>query len=315
MFSKIGMGTEAPDLQKIKENFTNNQTRIKTFTQKEAQAIKNEVPVREEILGLKINQKDFSTLLSESVYLAENPQARIRAANEFANSNQTATEAQNIILGLQLKAEVLASEFKFAEMKNDYIELQGPRPSTRGRSTPEMENLQIKWDDGFDRFKRVKMGVSDVSDTIINNVEGLQRLALDNNISVPDKKEMIENMVDETVRKATGEVNYKLLGAQFTKEAMFGFSTDLEKGEYDLPVSQTMFDQLALKQLEKEVPNAFNLLKDLDYDVIKFNANANALKPEELRRVRKIQKDLYTQAYTDTMFGIGRILGSYDPSI
>ncbi len=314
MFSKIGMGTEAPNLQKIKENFVNDQTRIKTFTQKEAQAIKNLVPVREDILGLKINQKDFSTLLSESVYLAENPQARARAANQFSNSNQTASKAQDIILQLQLNSEILSSEFKFAQMKNDYIELQGPRPSVGGRATPEMVNRQIKWDDGFDRFKRVKMGVSDVSDTIINNVEGLQRLALDNNISVPDKKEMIENMVDETVRKSTGEVNYKLLGAQFTKEAMFGFSKDLERGEYALPVSQTMFDEVALKQLEKEAPKAFNLLKDLNYDVIKFNDNVNALEPEELRRVRKIQKDLYTQAYTDTMFGIGRILGSYDPN-
>lgn len=314
MFSKIGMGTEAPDLQKIKENFTNDQTRIKTFTQKEAQAIKNSVPVEKNILALKINSRDFSTLLSESAYLASSPQAKARAVSKFAASGKTATEAQEIILGLELKAEVLDSEFKFAQMKNDYIELQGPRPSTSGRATPEMENLQIKWDDGFDRFKRVRMGVSDVSDTIINNVEGLQRLALDNNISVPDKKEMIENMVDETVRKSTGEVNYKLLGAQFTKEAMFGFSKDLEKGEYNLPISQTMFDEVALKQLEKEVPNAFNLLKDLDYDVIKFNDNSNTLEPEELRRVRKIQKDLYIQAYTDTMFGIGRILGSYDPN-
>ena len=48
--------------------------------------------------------------------------------------------------------------------------------------------------------------------------------------------------------------------------------------------------------------------------MIKFNDNANSLKAEELRRVRKIQKGLYTQAYTDTMFGIGRILGSYDPN-
>ena len=308
MFSKIGMGTEAPDLQKIKENFTNNQTRIKTFTQKEAQAIENAVPVREDILGLKINQKDFSTLLSESVYLAENPQARARAAKQFSDSTQTASKAQEIILGLQLKAEVLASEFKLNEIERNYTIARGDKPS---ETNPQ--KLQ-QWQDGLKRFKRESMGISDVSDTIINNVEGLQRLALDNNISVPDKKEMIENMVDETVRKSTGEVNYKELAGQYQKGALYTLTENIRTGEYSTEIDATALDPASLKILAQQAPKAYEILTDNKNDINILNSNFNTLPKSEQRLVRNLQKELFAETETKAVLSLGRILGNFDPN-
>ena len=308
MFSKIGMGTEAPDLQKIKENFTNDQTRIKTFTQKEAQAIQNEVPVRKEILGLKINQKDFSTLLSESVYLAENPQARMRAANEFANSNQTASEAQDIILQLQLNSEILSSEFKLNEIERNYTIARGAKPSEKNP-----RELQ-QWQDGLERFKRQQMGISDVSDTIINNVEGLQRLALDNNISVPDKKEMIENMIDETVRKSTGEVNYKELAGQYQKGALYTLTENIRTEEYSTEINTTVLDLDAMNILQQKAPKAYEILQDNENNILTLNDNFSALPPSEQLLVRNLQKELFTETQTKAVLAIGRILGNFDPN-
>jgi hypothetical protein len=308
MFSKIGMGTEAPDLQKIKQNFTNDQARIKTFTQKEAQAIENAVPVREEILGLKINQKDFSTLLSESVYLAENPQARMRAAKQFADSTQTASKAQNIILQLQLKSEILSSEFKLNEIERNYTIARGDKPSEKNP-----QELQL-WQDGLERFKRQQMGISDVSDVIMNNIAGLERIATQQGVSIGDKEKLIKDMVGETIRKATGEVNYKEIAGQYQKGALYTLTENIRTGDYNTKINATVLDLDSIKILEQKAPKAYKILTDNKNDILKLNDNFNTLPPSEQLFIRNLQKELFTETQTKAILAIGRILGNFDPN-
>ena len=257
-FSKIGIGKDkeeyADKVEKLKLQREANQTRIKGFTQDEISRITKQ---RGEVGTLKISNADLSTLLTQSG-LAEAGEDSLRlrrgVREEWVAGGMTYEAATEAIASYQEGFNSKLNLLKLKDTEETYKEL---KPEPTDKTSLEWNT----WNRGLQSAKRKVLGIEDLTQDTIDKANSIFDLQVainngkDKGIDVKElekqRKEFLQDYVEEVRRKAVGDVSMATVQAEIMTSRMARVYEKLDSG--DLSANDTMINMLDMDKLPADV--------------------------------------------------------------
>ena len=314
-FSKIGIGKDkeeyADKVEKLKLQREANQTRIKGFTQDEISRITKQ---RGEVGTLKISNADLSTLLTQSG-LAEAGEDSLRlrrgVREEWVAGGMTYEAATEAIASYQEGFNSKLNLLKLKDTEETYKEL---KPEPTDKTSLEWNT----WNRGLQSAKRKVLGIEDLTQDTIDKANSIFDLQVainngkDKGIDVKElekqRKEFLQDYVEEVRRKAVGDVSMATVQAEIMTSRMARVYEKLDSG--DLSANDTMINMLDMDKLPADVQE---IIKEKSLQDINSNQEIlgdslslfRELQTEEfIRQQFKLAKIFSEQAIEDDPLGL-----------
>ena len=291
MFSKIGFGNKDEELnaevEKLEKVRNLNQQRIQGFTQADIKQIKLQKASEDKLLGLKINDADLNTLMSntslgDTGLNAGRLRQEVRA--EWRKAGKTYEAAVDSIAAIEQGFNVRLNESKLKEAVSRYTSIN-PKPTDPN----ELDNWQM----GLDAAKRKALEIQDVSADAIYRANQLYNIAADNNLTDKDKQTFINDVLAEDIRKATGAMDLNQIKGEIIKGRMYTVYNNIDDGSALDAINNTELSREKLNYLIELNPDLFNEYNKFE-NLQDFNSNNN-LTETELLTFRNLQKEQYVQ--------------------
>ena len=301
-FSKIGIGKDkeeyADKVEKLKLQREANQTRIKGFTQDEISRITKQ---RGEVGTLKISNADLSTLLTQSG-LAEAGEDSLRlrrgVREEWVAGGMTYEAATEAIASYQEGFNSKLNLLKLKDTEETYKEL---KPEPTDKTSLEWNT----WNRGLQSAKRKVLGIEDLTQDTIDKANSIFDLQVainngkDKGIDVKElekqRKEFLQDYVEEVRRKAVGDVSMATVQAEIMTSRMARVYEKLDSG--DLSANDTMINMLDMDKLPADVQE---IIKEKSLQDINSNQ-------EILGDSLSLFRELQTEEFIRQQFKLARI--------
>ena len=301
-FSKIGIGKDkeeyADKVEKLKLQREANQTRIKGFTQDEIARIEKSRGV---VGTLKISDGDLTTLLSQSgLNEAGEDSLRIRRGirEQWSRKGKTYEAAIEAIAEYQEGFNSKLNLLKLKDTEETYKQLK-PEP------TDKISLEWNTWNRGLQSAKRKVLGIEDFTQDTIDKANSIFDLQVainngkDKGIDVADlekqRKEFLQDYVEEFKRKAVGDVSMATVQAEIMTSRMARVYEKLDTG--DLTADDTMINVLDMDKLPADVQEKIRGMSLQD-----INSNI-----EILGDSKDLFRELQTEEFIRQQFKLAKI--------
>lgn len=295
LFGKIGIGNKEKELndrvEKLETIRNINQERILGFTQAEIKQLKKSKTDEATLFGLQINDADLNALMSNtSLGDAGLDAGRLRqeVRAEWRSNNKTYQAAIDAIAGIEegFNSRQNLANLNAAESKYKTI---NPEPNQK-----EKPDEHSQWLMGLNKVKRDSLGLKDITEDAIYRANQLYNIAANNNLTEKTKKEFIEDVLAEDIRKATGEINLNQVKGEIIKGRMYTVYGRIDDGLANTDIKNTELSPEKITQLPAEVAMAYKQFDNLN----EFNGK-NSLSDAQLQSLRLLQQQQYVQNQFD----------------
>jgi hypothetical protein len=301
-FSKIGIGKDkeeyADKVEKLKLQREANQTRIKGFTQDEIARIEKS---RGAVGTLKISDGDLTTLLSQSgLNEAGEDSLRIRRGirEQWSRKGKTYEAAIEAIAEYQEGFNSKLNLLKLKDTEETYKQL---KPEPTDKTSLEWNT----WNRGLQSAKRKVLGIEDLTQDTIDKANSIFDLQVainngkDKGIDVADlekqRKEFLQDYVEEVRRKAVGDVSMATVQAEIMTSRMARVYEKLDTG--DLTPNDTMINVLDMDKLPADIQEKIRGMSLQD-----INSNI-----EILGDSKDLFRELQTEEFIRQQFKLAKI--------
>jgi hypothetical protein len=294
IFSKIGIGNKDEELNKKVQELQNirnlNQERIQGFTQAEIKQIQAEKVSEKDLLGLKINNEDLTTLMTgTSLMDSELNAGRLRqdVRQSWIEGGRTYEAAITAIEAVERGFTSKKIEADLNKAKAEYLELN-PEPKDIDSEEHEL------WKLGLEQTKRKTLGIDDLTEDAIYRATQFYNIASNQNLTDKSKDEFIKEILEEDIRKASGKLSKNQIAVEVATVRMATIFNKIDEKNANVlsAINETELSKAKEEYLQINYPNIYE--KYSQYDSLQtLNKNINTFESNEQNIIRRLQKEQY----------------------